>query len=143
MFFVEYMQEKNIRCLLLIAASLCGVRASFLDVFSIIKFYTVGVTKVAVGTTATVFTMKKKRKKRVDVVGSTHPKYNNYRFPSWVCMWQHRSADEVRVVIVEKTYACLFDVTEVYMYISFSSYVLMCNIYVGTFYFECYSKWLV
>ncbi|KAL4097554.1 hypothetical protein QTP88_022310 [Uroleucon formosanum] len=57
-----YFKEK-IRCLHLIAASRRGVRVSFGDVFSIVKFYTVGVTKVAVGTTATVFTTRKKRKR--------------------------------------------------------------------------------
>lgn len=71
-------------CLIIaVAAGRRGVRVSFRDVFSIVKLYKVGVTKVAVGTTATVCTTKKKR---VDVVGSTHPKYNNYRFPLSVYM---------------------------------------------------------
>lgn len=61
MLFFEYTKEK-IMCLCLIiavAASRRGVCVSFHDVFSIVKLYKVGVTKVAVGTTATVCMTKK------------------------------------------------------------------------------------
>lgn len=56
-------QREKIMCLCLIiavAATRRGVRVSFRDVFSIVKLYKVGVAKVAVGTTATVCTTKKR-----------------------------------------------------------------------------------